>query len=353
MKINTKLFFGFLIIIVPTNVIAIIAFFNIEENPLQYVVIIIAIGATGAGSVIVLRFYRSLKRQITNLKIASTLMDKGKFKREIKITGNDEFTELTRNFNKMALTLTLTEQRLQKSILELEKIDQMKEEFVSMVSHELKTPLMPILGFCELLQDEKSYGDLTEKQREMVSTIIKNTEKLETLIDDVLQVHKLDLKKLKTNKEEIELKEFLEETIEGLSQYALKSNAKIYLEIDGSWKIFFDPKRITQVISNLVKNSLDFVPENGRVTIKAQRLDQETLFTVEDNGTGIDPKHADNLFKKFYQIDSSLKRSFGGTGLGLTICQGLVEAHGGKIWLDKEYTQGASFKFVIPFNSAS
>ena len=338
---------------VPANIIAVIAFFNIEENPLQYVVIIIAIGATGAGMTVGIIFYRGFIKQITNLKVASTLMDKGKFKKEIKITGNDEFTELTRNFNKMALTLTLTEQRLQKSISELEKIDRMKEEFVSMVSHELKTPLMPILGFCELLQDEKSYGDLTGKQREMVSTIIKNTEKLEALIDDVLQVNKLDLKKLKINKEEIELKKFLEETIQGLSQYALKSDAKINLEIDGSWKIFFDPKRITQVISNLVKNALDFVPENGRVTIRAQRQDRETLFTVEDNGRGIDPKHADNLFKKFYQIDSSLKRSYGGTGLGLTICQGLVEAHGGKIWLDKEYTQGAAFKFVIPLNSTN
>ena len=352
MKIKTKLFFGFLIMMVPTNIIAVIAFFKIEENYLQYIVIIITIGATGAGLAIVLKFYRSLKRQITNLKIASDLMDKGKFKKEIKITGNDEFTELNRNFNKMALTLTLTEQRLQKSISELEKIDKMKEEFVSMVSHELKTPLMPIMGFCELLQDEK-HGSLTEKQREMLSSIMRNAEKLESLIEDVLQVHKLDLKKLTLNKEELELKEFLEETLQGLSQYALNSNAKIYLEIDGSWKIFCDPKRITQVISNLVKNSLDFVSENGRVTVRAQKMDQETLFTVEDNGKGIDPKHADNLFKKFYQIDSSLKRSYGGTGLGLTICQGLVEAHGGKIWLDREYTKGAAFKFVIPLNSAS
>ena len=353
MKIKARLFSGLLIMMVPTNVMAAIAILNIEESSIQYIVLVLDIIATGASFVLLIISSSIFERPLRNLKTGSDLLAKGKFEREIKITGDSEFVDVTRNFNKMALALKLSEERLKKSILELEKIDQMKEEFVSMVSHELKTPLMPILGFCELLQDEKSYGNLTEKQREMVSTIIKNTEKLEVLIDDVLQVHKLDLKKLKINKEEIELKDFLEETIQGLSQYALKSDAKINLEIDGSWKIFFDPKRITQIISNLVKNALDFVPENGRVTIRAQKLDQETLFTVEDNGTGIDPKHADNLFKKFYQIDSSLKRSYGGTGLGLTICQGLVEAHGGKIWLDKEYTQGASFKFVIPFNSES
>jgi signal transduction histidine kinase len=116
--------------------------------------------------------------------------------------------------------------------------------------------------------------------------------------------------------------------------------------------VFCDPKRIEQVLSNLVKNSVDFVPDKGgRIIIrveKVQNANSEFIFTVEDNGIGITAEERHRLFDKFYQVDTSVTRKHGGTGLGLAICRGIVEAHGGKIWIDDNYINGASFKFTIP-----
>ncbi len=112
------------------------------------------------------------------------------------------------------------------------------------------------------------------------------------------------------------------------------------------------PRRIEQVLSNLIKNSVDFVPDKGgRIIIRVEKgrnANSEFIFTVEDNGIGITAEERHKLFDKFYQIDTSVTRKHGGTGLGLAICRGIVEAHGGKIWIDDKYTNGAAFKFTIP-----
>ena len=118
--------------------------------------------------------------------------------------------------------------------------------------------------------------------------------------------------------------------------------------------VICDSKRIEQVISNLVKNSIDFVPEkDGKITIRAEadEIYQNVIFTIEDNGIGIPVDKMDNLFKTFYQVDTTLARKHGGTGLGLVICKGIIENHGGKIWIDKNYIRGTSIKFTLPIAS--
>ena len=121
--------------------------------------------------------------------------------------------------------------------------------------------------------------------------------------------------------------------------------------------VFCDPNRIDQVLSNLIKNSIDFVPDNGigKIIVRAQKDDSDSsnninmiLFTVEDNGIGINPEKAGKLFQKFYQIDTGPTRKHAGTGLGLVICRGIIEAHGGKIWVDKNRRIGAAIKFTLP-----
>ena len=121
------------------------------------------------------------------------------------------------------------------------------------------------------------------------------------------------------------------------------------LEIKTSEKVFCDPKRINQIVSNLIKNSIDFVPENiGKIKLLVEENEKFFLFTITDNGPGIPKESHKLLFQKFYKIDTSPTRKHGGTGLGLTICQGLVKSHGGMIWLVSDYTQGTCFKFTIP-----
>jgi signal transduction histidine kinase len=110
-----------------------------------------------------------------------------------------------------------------------------------------------------------------------------------------------------------------------------------------------DQRRIDQVITNMIKNSLDFVPaDTGKIILRVTKKENKIVFSVEDNGTGIPPDKVDSLFKKFYQIDTSMTRKHGGTGLGLAISKGIVEAHGGEMWVDKEYVGGAKFIFTLP-----
>jgi len=115
-------------------------------------------------------------------------------------------------------------------------------------------------------------------------------------------------------------------------------------------KIRSDPDRINQVFANLIKNAVDFVPHDGKIEINATTKNGDVLFYVKDNGKGIPKEKQDDLFKKFYQVDTSLKRSHGGTGLGLVICKGIVEALGGTIWLESQVDKGTTFYFTIPKN---
>lgn len=144
------------------------------------------------------------------------------------------------------------------------------------------------------------------------------------------------------------MQDLLDKNIESLTIFAKEKNISLHF-ISVSGKIFCDPIRINQVVTNLIKNSIDFVPENtGIIQLTIEKNEKSLVFTVTDNGPGIPVENQKHLFQKFYKIDTSSTRKHGGTGLGLTICRGLVESHGGKIWLDKEYTQGTSFKFTIP-----
>jgi signal transduction histidine kinase len=238
--------------------------------------------------------------------------------------------------------------QIQSQLKELTKIDEQKDEFAAMVSHELKTPLVPIQLYTEMLL-KGMLGSLDDKQIKALHSIHSNILSLSNLVDDVLDVTKLELGRLALHKKQVELKDLLDENIESLRIFANDKKVALELELKTSGKIFCDPVRINQVLSNLIKNSIDFVPKNlGLIKLTIEKNPKSFLFTVTDNGSGISEENHKHLFQKFYKIDTSVTRKHGGTGLGLTICNGIVSSHGGKIWLDKEYTKGASFKFTIP-----
>jgi signal transduction histidine kinase len=243
-----------------------------------------------------------------------------------------------------------------------------KEEFISMVSHELRTPLMPIKAYAGMLLKPKYTGEINPKQKKAIESILRNVTSMERLVGDVLDVYRLHMSRLKLSKQEIGVKNLVNGAVSEFEEIikTQDSEKKIQLNaminVSDELKIKCDPQRINQVLGNLIKNSIDFVPaNNGMINIrvdnydKSQDLDQPDLankekivFTVEDNGPGIPLDKIDSMFKKFYQIDTSLTRKHGGTGLGLAICKGIVESHGGKIWIDRNYTAGASFKFTLP-----
>lgn len=243
-----------------------------------------------------------------------------------------------------------------------------KEEFISMVSHELRTPLMPMKAYAGMLLKPKYTGELNPKQKKAVESILRNVNSMERLVGDVLDVYRLEMNRLKLTKQEIAVKNLVDNAVSEFqeiiktqdSEKNIQLNAKFHVSED--LKIHCDSQRINQVLGNLIKNSIDFVPpKNGIINIivddyvdpqPSDRPDssepKKILFTVEDNGPGIPADRIDSMFRKFYQIDTSLTRKHGGTGLGLVICKGIVESHGGTIWIDKDYKAGASFKFTLP-----
>jgi signal transduction histidine kinase len=235
-----------------------------------------------------------------------------------------------------------------------------KEEFISMISHELKTPLVPLKGYAQMLLRPKFMGgtEVNERQKNAIEAMSRNIEKLQTLVEDVMDVYKLDMGKLKFSMTDTDITKLVDETVSELKSLTLDKNIDLKADVKANGTVFCDPNRIEQVLTNLIKNSIDFVPDNGsgKITVRVQRGDSKasdnnsnmTLFTVEDNGIGIDPEKADKLFQKFYQIDTGPTRKHAGTGLGLVICRGIINAHGGKIWLDKAYRGGASIRFTLP-----
>ena len=250
-------------------------------------------------------------------------------------SSGDEIKELSDTFNTM--------------VKGLKEIDEKKESFVAMVSHELKTPLVPIKLYTQMLLKEEILGKINDKQRKALISSQNNIQSLENLVDDVLDASKLDLGRLSLHKQKVDVQDLLNENIESLSSFAKEKKITLESDLRTSGTVFCDPQRISQVLSNLVKNSIDFSPEKiGRIKLIAEKNTDSYVFMVEDNGSGIPKENREFLFQKFYQIDTSPTRKHGGSGLGLTICRGIVESHGGKIWLDEEYAQGARFIFTIP-----
>ena len=256
---------------------------------------------------------------------------------------------------------------------QLESIDEYKNEFLSMLSHELKTPLVPIRGYTEMLLNTQLFGKLNEKQIKAIQSIYRNEGKIESMVQDMLYIYTKETQKINISRKDVQVNDILNNVTNDLKP--LLEDKKIFLEteIHGNVErsIYCDQKRIEQVISNLVKNSIDFVQkDNGKITISVKKtkengdyferkgnntvkdpagLNSYCEFTVSDNGPGIPEDKMDLLFKKFYQIDTSATRKYGGTGLGLAVCKDLIGMHGGKIWIDKNQSEGASIKFNIPY----
>jgi signal transduction histidine kinase len=228
-------------------------------------------------------------------------------------------------------------------------MDRKKVEFSSMVSHELKTPLVPILGYVQMLQKEELFGELNIKQRGAVDEIYLSTIKLEKLVGDILTTQKLDLGKLIFEKVNINVSDLLHGLIKEFELEATERKININTNFSENLQIFSDKDRINQVFSNLIKNAIGFVSSNtGNITIGAKDNANDVEFFVQDNGVGISAENQKELFKKFYQVDTSTSRKRGGSGLGLAICKGIVEGLGGKIWVRSEEKVQTIFFFKIP-----
>jgi len=241
-----------------------------------------------------------------------------------------------------------------------------KSEFLSNVSHELRTPLTSIIGFSEVLQDEL-FGKLNEKQKEYVDYILKSGQHLLNLINDILDLSKIESGKIELEEENLLLREILESSLTIVKEKASKHRISLELNVDPSADIELvaDGRKLKQIIYNLLSNAVKFTPDGGSVKVSAKRVSSKelkkeisfdlsdssqdlVLISVQDTGIGIKREDIPKLFQAFTQLESPLQKKYEGTGLGLAITKNLVELHGGKIWCESEYGKGSKFSFVIP-----
>ncbi|MCX9083512.1 MAG: ATP-binding protein [Candidatus Methanoperedens sp.] len=233
----------------------------------------------------------------------------------------------------------------------LEHESKEKSEFLASMSHELRTPLNAIIGFSEIMTLGIG-GNLNETQKGYVKDINNAGEHLLNIINDILDLSKVEAGKMELVIEKFSVHELLEETITLIKNNAIKHNINIVRDIDRRLEfIDGDKQKIKQVFFNLLSNAVKFSKEDGgKITIAVKKIDDMASFSVSDTGIGIEKKNLNKLFKEFQQVDSGICRKYGGTGLGLVISKKLVELHGGKIQAQSKYGEGSTFTFELPLS---
>ena len=241
------------------------------------------------------------------------------------------------------------EKQLRSQYEELQKLNSLKDDFLTMITHELKTPLVPIKGYIDILISEK-LGTLNPEQLKRIKIVKSSTDSLLKLISDLLDAQKLELGLLRMNKDIHDLSEIIRNTANKLKPTTEKKGIVVTTHLEDSLPFFCDQLRMEQIISNLINNSVDFcIPDTGRIDISLQDKGSDIKIIVKDNGVGISKESLDKIFVKFFQVDTSMTREHGGTGIGLSVCRGIVEGHGGKIWAESEgRDKGAEIHMLLP-----
>jgi PAS domain S-box-containing protein len=225
-----------------------------------------------------------------------------------------------------------------------------KSDFLAGMSHELRTPLNSIIGFSETLQDEL-FGSLNEKQKEYVEYILGSGRHLLSLINDILDLSKVEAGKVELEMSRFRLRELLEASMLLLKEKAFKHRINMTLEIggDADIEIEADERRLKQIMFNLLSNAVKFTEDGGSVIVSVRLRDGDSIeISVSDTGIGIKPEDMGKLFKEFSQVESVYSKSKEGTGLGLALTKKLVELHGGRVWAESEFGKGSRFSFSIP-----
>lgn len=229
-----------------------------------------------------------------------------------------------------------------------EKANNMKSEFLANMSHELRTPLNAIMGFSEVLKDQL-VGDLNPKQLDYMREIYDSSAHLLSLINDILDLSKIEAGKMKLNLQPIDIQSLLNRSLSVIKQRASEHLITIDTEIDpGIGTLLADERSIKQMVFNLLSNAVKFTPDGGRVVLSARQQDAELIIAVEDTGIGISPQNQARLFQPFVQVDASITREHAGTGLGLALVKRLVELHGGSLSMHSELGKGSRFEFKLP-----
>ena len=279
---------------------------------------------------------------------------KGNFQATIDVPNRDEFGDLAERMNQMSRELHSLYENQRAAAQELQMLNERlteaskaKSEFLANMSHELRTPMNAILGFIEMLLDD-IYGEVPPHLREPLIDVQANGKHLLNLINDVLDLSKIEAGRMELVLGEYSVQDVVETIRTSLQSLALEKGLGFAAAAEDDIPLAFgDGRRITQCLMNLVGNALKFC-KRGRVAVWVERQGNNLLYHVSDTGIGIPKEELKNNFTEFQQVDTAITREFSGTGLGLNITKKFVEMHGGRIWVESELGKGSTFFFSIP-----
>jgi len=249
-------------------------------------------------------------------------------------------------------------------ITRIERLEQIRQEFLSNVSHELRTPLTAILAFVETL--ETGAIDDKESAERFLSIIRRNATRMQNLIDDILELSAIEAGNVQVRAEEVELNPIVNDVVASLVSKTAVQDIVVNNAVPGEAKVYADARRLEQMLTNLVENAIKFNRAGGQVTIKYESsspaieeaddfgrrsavVGRTDRITVEDTGEGIPTQHLERLFERFYRVDRARSREMGGTGLGLAIVKHLARAHGGEVTVTSELGKGSTFTIELPY----
>jgi signal transduction histidine kinase len=264
----------------------------------------------------------------------------GNFDGSLVVPNRDELGSLARNVNRM-------NDELRRLYGELEATSRHKSEFLANMSHELRTPLNAIIGFSQVLR-ERVFGEVNEKQEEYLQDILSSGQHLLSLINDVLDLSKVEAGQIELEIGTFSLREALERGVVMVRERATTNGVRLVVEpapdvdvVEG------DERRVRQIVFNLLSNAVKFTPAGGTITLATERRDHDVLVSVSDTGPGIPPADQERIFEEFQQTEVGANQREG-TGLGLALSKRLVELHGGRIWVESERGHGSRFAFTLP-----
>ncbi len=234
---------------------------------------------------------------------------------------------------------------LQKAYEQLNRVDQIKSDFIAIASHELRTPLGLILGYAAMLKEDLKNPDTSQQ----LDVVVNSALRLRDLIDDMVNVQHIEEGKAKLVLTEFVLQEVVQRVVEAVSELYTTKEQEMLVNLPAQpLPLKADREKITLVINNLLTNAIKFTDPRGRIMVTAERKNGEVEVHVADTGIGIPAREVDRIFDRFYQVEPHLTRQYGGLGLGLAIAKGMIELHGGKIWVESVEGLGSRFSFSVP-----
>jgi len=297
---------------------------------------------------------RQILRPLSQLTDGAARFAEGRLDHRLELGTRDELEVLARTFNHMAGRLSSSiddleagNRALERSNVELRELDRLKSDLLANVSHELRTPLTSIKGYCEALT-EGLLGPLTEAQSEALDVSSRNLDRLLYMINELLSYSRFESGAVQVERHALDLGALARQVVDGAFA-ARGPDLNLQLTVEtGLPTVEADGKRIAQVLDNLLTNALKFTPDGGRVEVRLRKEGREVVTEVADSGIGIPRDEQQRIFERFYQVESSSTRKFGGIGLGLAIVRQILDAHGTAVELDSEPGKGSTFRFRLP-----